>query len=305
MLRRSLALLGAVVVSSPALAVPLFGPASPVNPHNTPSADQLTDLTVDGLTAVLQSNVGGKFNIYQSTRPTTSSPWGAPSDTFYSALNSVPTNTGHAVMRDDGLELIYQENPDTYRATRPNTSVPFSAGVLETALSSGFVYTRPGWISNDGLRLYMEAFDGVRVNLYVANRASTTSPWSTPSQGPFLANVNSSSANDAEPFLTNDELELYFLSDRPGGAGGADIWWASRPDTTSPFSVPVNVASVNTPSTEGSPELFGDVLYFRSNRAGGTWGTTQDVWAATIIPEPATVGLVGLASLLIGRRRRA
>lgn len=279
-----------------AFAVPVFGPASAVTAFNTPSTDQLTDLSPDGLTATLQSNVSVPFRVFSSTRASLVGPWSAPSNADYVNTNA-GINTGHAIMSPDGLELIYQQHPNIYVASRASTAVPFSAGTMNSTLSIGTSYTRPGKLSADGLRIYFEATDASNVNLFVSSRATLASPWGTPTQGPFSANVNTTGI-ESEPYVTPDELQLFFVSNRAGGAGSADIWWASRATTSDPFGIPVNVASVNTSSTDSSPELFGGTLFFTSTRSGN-----YDVYSTQMIPEPASLGVVVLLMTSLLQRR--
>lgn len=69
------------------------------------------------------------------------------------------------------------------------------------------------------------------------------------------------------PTLSDDELNIYFSSDMPGGYGGKDIWVASRSKKTKPFEKPVNLGpNINTESEEMFPYLRDDgVLFFSSN----------------------------------------
>lgn len=54
-------------------------------------------------------------------------------------------------------------------------------------------------------------------------------------------------------------LVLFFDSeDRPGGAGGHDIWYAESTDNGASWSTPMNVISINTADTEHQPHLYHD-----------------------------------------------
>jgi hypothetical protein len=95
------------------------------------------------------------------------------------------------------------------------------------------------------------------------------SEWSAPVN---LGPVVNSAANDNAPALSKDELSLYFLSDRPGGFGGQDIWAARRDCVDCPWQPPTNLgAAINTAANEGGPDLSldGHLLFFVSNRPGG------------------------------------
>ena len=72
---------------------------------------------------------------------------------------------------------------------------------------------------------------------------------------------------------------LYFVSDRPGGMGGMDVWYALVRNGTA--EEPVNLGpQVNTAADEITPfyDQRNGVLYFSSDRAGGKGG--HDVYCA-------------------------
>ena len=86
--------------------------------------------------------------------------------------------------------------------------------------------------------------------------------------------VNSASA-DLGPGTTKDGLSLYFVSNRPGGLGGADIWVSQRPDVNAPWGPARNLGpAINTAGNEQTPALSLDehMLFFTSNRPGGLGG---------------------------------
>jgi Tol biopolymer transport system component len=62
-------------------------------------------------------------------------------------------------------------------------------------------------------------------DLWVATRATTRAPWSTPVP---LGSVVNSTAFDGAPALSFDGTTLYFFSDRPGGFGGNDLYVTTR-----------------------------------------------------------------------------
>jgi Tol biopolymer transport system component len=94
--------------------------------------------------------------------------------------------------------------------------------------------------------------------------------------------VINSSNMDVGPNLSSDGLTLYFLSDRPGGSGGWDLWLSTRKSKTDPREKPVNVGpTVNSSFNEGSPRISNDglELYFDSNRRPGGQGGS-DIWVS-------------------------
>jgi Tol biopolymer transport system component len=79
-------------------------------------------------------------------------------------------------------------------------------------------------LSSDGLTMYMQGpVDKDRWGLYRATRPRLGAPWSKPVE---LAELNHPEAprGDMSPSLSADGRTLYFVSDRPGGKGGLDIW---------------------------------------------------------------------------------
>ena len=103
------------------------------------------------------------------------------------------------------------------------------------------------------------------------------SDWSPPVN---LGPVVNGAANDNAPALSMDGLTLYFLSDRPGGAGGNDLWFSTRACVECPWRAPRNVTVINTPFNEGGPDLSidGHLLFFVSNRPGGPGA--GDIWVS-------------------------
>lgn len=102
--------------------------------------------------------------------------------------------------------------------------------------------------------------------------------WAEPSN--VGAEVNSASA-DQHPAISKDGLSLYFISNRPGGFGGQDIYVSRRESVADPWGAPVNLGpNVNSDSLENAPTLSrdGHLLFFGSNRPGGCGGF--DLWAA-------------------------
>ena len=156
-------------------------------------------------------------------------------------------------------------------------------------------------ISGDGLELYFTSDrpGGEGGNdIWVTTRETTADDWGTPvNLGPT---VNSSSGENS-PSISADGLKLYFSDfggPRPGGVGGVDIWFTTRPTKDNEWGPPVNLGStVNTGGRDGGPSISADglALFLYSNRSGGygsndiwvtTRATTNNSWA-----EPANLGL--------------
>ncbi len=106
--------------------------------------------------------------------------------------------------------------------------------------------------------------------------------WSKPE---MVKLSNDSSDAFGHPTLSENELLIYFTSDRTGGFGGNDIWVAFRDSKDDEFSRPFNLGPViNTPGDEMFPYLRSDtVLYFSSDGHPGMGGL--DIFITTIDAE--------------------
>lgn len=82
-----------------------------------------------------------------------------------------------------------------------------------------------------------------------------------------MPGINSASADD-DPTLTGDMLVIVFDSKRGGGVGAGDLWASTRASLDAPWSMPVNVAELNTAADDTTPDLSRDglALYFATTR---------------------------------------
>lgn len=85
-------------------------------------------------------------------------------------------------------------------------------------------------IRRDGLEIFLASDrpgpTPVPFDLWVATRASTSDPWSTPVN---LGPVVNSAADEGGAALSFDGRTLYFTSDRLAPSGRHDIWVTTRP----------------------------------------------------------------------------
>lgn len=101
---------------------------------------------------------------------------------------------------------------------------------------------------------------------------------------------------DSQPSINCDGQALYFVSDRPGGLGGTDIWVSWKKDDGTWGSATNLGASINTAGDEEAPFIADDgiTLYFSSNGhpglgdqdvffsrkgATGEWGAPKNLGA--------------------------
>jgi len=127
-------------------------------------------------------------------------------------------------------------------------------------------------LSADGLEIYFysERPGGYgSVDLYVTRRATLTSPWEAAvNLGPKVNSEYSDNVASATP----DGLELYILSDRPGGYGGLDFYVCKRATKNDPWGDAVNIGpAVNSSGIELAASFSPDglLMFFASSRPGG------------------------------------
>src|SRR5437870_4557587 len=125
---------------------------------------------------------------------------------------------------------------DIYVSTRSSDDEPWGPGVDVTELNGPYRDTRTA-IRRDGLEMFISSDATGRPggvggqDLWVATRATTADPWSTPvNLGPTV----NSTAFDGAPALSFDGTTLYFFSARPGGYGLNDLYVTTRTQLRGP-----------------------------------------------------------------------
>jgi Tol biopolymer transport system component len=94
-----------------------------------------------------------------------------------------------------------------------------------------------------------------------------------------LGPIVNSSASEWGPNFSADYLEMFFVSDRPGGFGDWDIWVTTRETTDDDWGTPLNLgAPVNSSFLDSTAAISpnGLELYFSSTRPGGIGH--EDIW---------------------------
>lgn len=96
-----------------------------------------------------------------------------------------------------------------------------------------------------------------------------------------VAELNDATANDIQPNIRADGLEVVFTSNRSGTLGGQDLWVATRSSLDGQWSAPVNLgAVVNTAAAETRPSLSRDGKQLLFGRAPGPEGSS-DIYMTT------------------------
>lgn len=153
--------------------------------------------------------------------------------------------------------------------------------MIPVSLSTDDPLTNQGaaTISADGNYLYFSQWKKENGNTVSAIYFSVRQDngWSIPA---LLSSVNLNGYNSKQPFCSADGKYFYFSSDRPGGSGGFDIWYASL-NSDGTTGQPVNAGTlINTKGDEQTPFYHNTsvTLVFSSNGHKGMGGF--DLFAA-------------------------
>ena len=258
-----------------------FGDAAvpqPVTELNTPFDEDDVSLTGDMLEIYFDSDRSGLTKIWRATRTATDLPWDSPAPV---AELNFPTDADQTPMiTADGLTIYFSStrgmtNQDLYVSQRATRGDMWSPPVIESTLSSGSADFRAA-LSADRLRVYFSSSRGAGSNLdlWTSTRVAPADAWPTPTRITELDTV----AQDAEPWLSDDELTIVFASSRD--APRRDLFLATRGMRSDPFGAAVPVPDVNTfDYAESGPWLSPDqhVLIFASDRSG-----TADIYTVAL-----------------------
>jgi hypothetical protein len=295
----AIALVAAGGVGATALAMPTefsgWSPATRVEAEagtdpafNGPALDGCPFISRDERTFYMASNrpggLGG-IDIWIAHRSSPDDPWGAP-ENLGAPVNSSANDFCPTIDRNDhtlffvsnraggcgGADIyLTRHRPDGWDDPRNlgcdvNSSAdeasPFPLPEPGRGNVLYFSSARPGGFAADA-----EGATAGDSDLYVSERHDGA--YGTPA---LVPGVNTA-FEDGQPNLRRDGREIFFFSNRPGTLGMADIYAATRANTSDPWSAPLNlgpnVNSADGAETRPSLSWDGTKLYFGSTRPGG------------------------------------
>jgi len=232
-------------------------------------------VTADGLTLYFASARGdslGFHDIYSASRAARDAPFGA---VVHHAELSTPDFEGRFVIAGDHGYLWSDRPGGVGQSDIWEVAPPFdNAHATDLAAVSTTDFDYDPWPSADDQRLYYGRLNDIAVAERDASGAF--------GPGTPIAEVSSASIED-NPAVSADERFLIFSSDRPGGLGLKDIYYARRADRDAPFSAPQLLPVVNTVDDEYEACLTEDgELFFSSDRPGGLG--SDDIYRAQFVP---------------------
>jgi hypothetical protein len=187
-----------------------------------------------------------------------------PTEHGYVALISSDRAGAASDVTETSMQRLYAAK--FIRTTEYGSLNPVDAGTSPMPFGAGF-YSKA-----DGL-FYFSAKapnnDPDDYDLYVARLNVHGEDVSMADVQPISV-LNSLNHFDSQPTLSADGKRIYFVSDRPGGHGGTDIWFAERSSAESQnWSEPAPLpAPINTECDELSPYISPNdptTFYFASN----------------------------------------
>jgi hypothetical protein len=242
-------------------------------------------LSHDQLTMYLQSNRNGNaYQLFTSTRPTTTSPWGASTQ---NAATIASNGDEKPTVSPDQLTLIMDApsgvtggQTHLWQFTRPSTASPWGAPMPIAATMAAMNFNeRDAFLDDLGTSLYFSS-DRLSggLDLFVVPRLPNGS-YGTPAE---VMGVNDPLATDGNPTVSEDGRVLYFFSNRlVQGTNGNDVFYATRPNTLSAFSTPQPFTELNTAKNDEPSYLSPDhctLYYSRSSEVPGDLRMSQ--WQA-------------------------
>jgi hypothetical protein len=260
---------------------------------NTPSTDGCPIQSPDGLRLYIASNRPGGhggLDIWMSSRASEHDPWGAPVD-LPEPVNSASDDFCPTPVKKNGFFFVSRRviagvtcgMGDIYfsRLHDGEWSEPQHFACAPDGPNSTLDEQGPSYVKG---HLYFSSSSAtVPGELFVSRKTGHRSfGAATP-----IAELNDAAANDIQPNVRKDGLEVVFSSNRAGGMGGQDIWSATRASVGAPWSAAVNLGSnVNTGFGESRPSLSRDaqqLLFGRTGPAGTGEGGTglSDVYVTT------------------------
>ena len=245
-----------------------FPPPIAFSKLNGTTNDAHLRLAPNELTGYFQSvrdgGLGG-YDVYGATRTSIGDTWTTVTDVG-GGVSSASADVDPTISADQ-LTIYFARGSQIYRATRATVTASFGTPVLATGINSAASDFGP-YLVEDGTALY---FSSTRNSDAGVSELFVSQPLA---DGGFTApaNVNGTALKSADnrfAAVTADQLVLYFGSNRSAGAGGYDIWVATRASTSVAFGTPRVLAELGTTSDETPDWISSDRcrLYFSSNRS--------------------------------------
>jgi WD40-like Beta Propeller Repeat len=259
---------------------------------NTPFMDGCPIQSPDGLSLYMASTRPGGLgllDIWVAHRESTDDPWGAP-ENLGEPVNSAADDFCPTPVRGGGLFFVSREAlpgscglGDIY-FTKKNPvkgwTEPRNLGCAPNGPNTALDEQGPSYVENDddGFLFFSSSSAAVPGDIYVSPRLGAG--WYF-GGSTAVAGLKDAAANDIQPNVRKDGLEVVFSSNRAGGLGAQDIWAATRDSFSAPWSAPVNLGTaINTAAAESRPSLSKNARQLLFGRSPGPEGI-GDIYVST------------------------
>jgi Tol biopolymer transport system component len=211
-----------------AFGVPVHLPA----PVNSTQFDVAPEISADGLSLYFVRGPSFPvFDIYLSTRPTTSDAWGSPRPLGTNV--NTPFHDGILSISADNRTLYWSSDRpdgrggfDIWYATRPRPTGEFGPAMNLSELNTPFDDFAPEITANGKVLYFASSRLGggpASVNIWVSTRNHSDDPFG---DAMSLDDINGP-VFQAKPSVSNFS-EIFWMAVRPGGLGNIDIYRATR-----------------------------------------------------------------------------
>ena len=204
-----------------------------------------------------------------------SKPFGTP---FPVAELSATVTRSTPRLSADELAIYFTTNnadagADLSMATRSGASAAF--GPESILPQSGPSNDNDPSVSADELALYFHSSRNGTADIFVATRASKSMPFGAAAT---VTPLDQPTTNENHAYYRSAADELWFVSDRDGGAGSFDIYVTTK--GPSGFAAPKRVAELSSSAQDWQPQPSEDglTILFASDRDGGAG--KMDLWIA-------------------------
>jgi WD40 repeat protein len=258
---------------------------------NTASQDGCPIQSPDGRSLYMASNrpggLGG-LDIWVAHRPNRDAPWGAPENLGEPVNSAADDFCPTPIKHGGGLFFVSREAlpgscgmGDIYFARndrKDGWSEPQHLACAPDGPNSALDEQGPSYVeAGPDASLYFSRSSGAIAGKIFVSRGEAGGDFgpATP-----VAELNDTVANDIQPNVRRDGLEVVFSSNRAGTLGAQDIWAATRSSIDQPWSNIVNLgAAVNTAVSESRPSLSWDAGQLLFGRSPGPEGS-GDIYVA-------------------------
>jgi WD40-like Beta Propeller Repeat len=259
---------------------------------NTPFQDGCPIQSPDGLSLYQASNrPGGEggLDIWVSHRESTADPWGAP-ENLRQPVNSAADDFCPTPVAGGGLFFVSREAlpgscglGDIYFTRKHSVrgwTEPRNLGCAPAGPNTALDEQGPSYVENDddGFLFFSSSSGAVPGDIHKSPRLGDG--WHF-GGSTAVAGLNDAAANDIQPNVRKDGLEVVFSSNRAGGLGAQDIWASTRDSFSAPWSAPVNLGTaINTVAAESRPSLAKNARQLLFGRSPGPEGI-GDIYLST------------------------